>query len=80
VSAPSAADDEAAISNPDLRIPFDTFKRRRAGGTIVVIDVRTEGEFLSGHIPGAIWIPLSTVSTQVAQLRTRGKSVVTYCS
>jgi rhodanese-related sulfurtransferase len=79
VSAPSATDDDAAISNPDLRIPFDTFKQRRAEGSIVVIDVRTEGEFLAGHIPGAVWIPLSTVSTQVTQLRARGKPIVTYC-
>jgi len=79
-SAPPANDDETEISNPDLRIAFDSFKKRRAEGTIVVVDVRTEGEFLAGHVPGAIWIPLSTVTTQVAELRARGKPVITYCS
>jgi precorrin-6B methylase 2 len=79
-SSTSATDDETAISNPDLRMAFDTFKKRRAEGTIVVVDVRTEGEFLDGHVPGAVWIPLSTVATQVAQIRAMGKPIVTYCS
>jgi 3-mercaptopyruvate sulfurtransferase SseA len=79
-STPPATDDEAAISNPDLRIAFDTFTKRLAEGAIVVVDARSEGEFLAGHIPGAIWIPLSNVGAQAAQLRGRGKPIVTYCS
>lgn len=75
----SAADDEAATSNPDLRIPFDTFKKRLAEGAIVVVDVRSEDEFLLGHMPGAIWIPLPAVGEHVAQLRARGKPIITYC-
>jgi hypothetical protein len=31
-SAPSANEDETAISNPDLRIAFETFTKRRAEG------------------------------------------------
>src|SRR5882672_492631 len=79
-SAPSPNEDETAISNPDLRIAFDTFKKRRAEGKIVVVDVRTEDEFLAGHVPGAIWIQLSTVAAEVAKLRATGKPIVTYCS
>ena len=75
-----ATDDEAAIANPDLRIAFDTFKTRRAENAIVVVDVRSEDEFLAGHIPGATWIPFSRLTEQLAQLRARGKPIVTYCS
>jgi ubiquinone/menaquinone biosynthesis C-methylase UbiE len=82
-SAPSpspATDDEAAIANPDLRMAFDTFKKRRAENSIVVVDVRSEDEFLAGHVPGATWIPSNRLTEHIAELRARGKPVVTYCS
>jgi len=79
-SPPSPDEDEAAIANPDLRIAFDTFRKRLAEGAIVLVDVRSEGEFESGHIPGAIWIPLHLVKEQATQLRAKGKPIVTYCS
>jgi len=69
-----------AISDPALRIAFETFKKRLADGSIVVVDVRTQDEFAAGHVPGAIWIPASTIGSQVADLRARGKPIVTYCS
>jgi FkbM family methyltransferase len=76
----SPTDDEAAISNPDLRVAFDTFKQHLATRTIVVVDVRSEAEFLSGHVPGAIWIPLERITEEIAQLRATGRPIVTYCS
>jgi ubiquinone/menaquinone biosynthesis C-methylase UbiE len=80
-SSPSpATNDEAAIANPDLRMAFDTFKKRRAENSIVVVDVRSEEEFLAGHVPGATWIPSNRLTEQIAQLRARGKPIVTYCS
>ena len=80
-SSPSpAADDEAAVADPDLRMAFDAFKKRRPDNSIVVVDVRSEGEFLAGHIPGATWIPLNTLTEHIAELRARGKPIVTYCS
>jgi precorrin-6B methylase 2 len=78
VTAP--VDEESQLANPDLRMAFEMFKKRRAGGTIVVVDVRSEAEFVAGHIPGATWIPLSTVGSRAAELRARGKPIVTYCS
>ena len=78
--AAEPADDENAITNPDLRMAFETFKKRRAAGTIVVVDVRGESEFTAGHVPGALWIPLSTVGSHVEELRAKRKSIVTYCS
>jgi len=79
-STSPATDDEAALANPDLRMAFDTFKKRRAEDSIVVIDVRSESEFLAGHLPGATWIPINRLTEQIPQLRSRGKPIVTYCS
>lgn len=72
--------EESAVASPDLRIAFDVFKKQRAEGSIVVIDVRSEEEFLEGHIPGATWIQLSDLNSQVARLRGLRKAIVTYCS
>jgi precorrin-6B methylase 2 len=83
-AAPSpAADpavDEAAETSPDLRITFGTFKQRRAEGSVVVVDVRSEEEYLEGHIPGALWIELSDLDAHLEQLKALLKPIVTYCS
>ena len=76
--APSA--EETPEAGPDLRITFDAFKKRRAERSIIVVDVRSEEEFLEGHIPGAIWIQLSDLSSQLERLRSLRKPIVTYCS
>src|SRR5262245_34725264 len=79
-SPASSTTDESAQANPDLRIPFDLFKKRRADGSIVVVDVRSEEEFLAGHIPRALWIELADLSSHLEQLRSLRKPIVTYCS
>lgn len=38
-------------------------------GAAILIDVREPGEFASGHVPGAVNIPLGTVVARVDQLR-----------
>jgi precorrin-6B methylase 2 len=76
--APSA--EEAPEASPDLRITFDAFKKRRAERSIVVVDVRSEEEFLAGHIPGATWIQLSDLGSHVEHLRGLRTPIVTYCS
>src|SRR5262245_49397566 len=58
-TAPSPAADDSALASADLRIPLDQFKKRRTDNSIVVVDVRSEEEYLEGHIPGALWIQLS---------------------
>jgi hypothetical protein len=46
---------------------------------VVVIDVRSVGDYLAGHIPGALQIPFSYVEGEVPHLP-RDKPIVTYCS
>ncbi|HMP93294.1 MAG TPA: rhodanese-like domain-containing protein [Phnomibacter sp.] len=45
----------------------------------IVIDVRTRSEFASGHIEGALNIPLDSIKSQIAQLKKRNKPVITCC-
>lgn len=49
----------------------------RAGETMV-IDVRPEGEYRSGHIQGAINIPLKSLPERLAELP-RDQEIVAYC-
>jgi len=44
-----------------------------------VIDVRTVGEFKSGHYPGAINVPVNQVGSRLKVLGDPAKPVVMYC-
>jgi len=45
----------------------------------IILDVRAPDEFRSGHIKGAINIPLDILKTRVGDLKKRGKPVITCC-
>jgi ubiquinone/menaquinone biosynthesis C-methylase UbiE len=77
---PPATVDETAAASSDLRMAFDAFKQRRAAGSLVVVDVRSEDEYVAGHIPGSVLIPLSDLHAHLEQLRALQKPIVTYCS
>lgn len=49
-----------------------------AGATLV--DVRTESEFASGHLPGAMNVPLDRLATQAPSLVGAHKPIVVYCA
>jgi rhodanese-related sulfurtransferase len=44
-----------------------------------VVDVRSAGEFESGHVPGAINIPYDQMAARAAELGAKGKPVLLYC-
>ena len=44
-----------------------------------IIDVRTPGEFKSGHIRGAVDIPLQNISTQTSRIK-KDMPVITCCA
>lgn len=44
-----------------------------------IIDVRTPGEFKSGHIRGAINIPLQNISSQTSRIK-KNMPVITCCA
>lgn len=45
----------------------------------VILDVRTQGEYASGHIKGSINMPLNTLPMQMAKLK-KDKPVITCCA
>lgn len=45
----------------------------------VIIDVRTSGEYASGHLNNSVNIPLSALSSQLGKLK-KDKPVITCCA
>jgi rhodanese-related sulfurtransferase len=69
-----------AWRDPSLRISIDDFERLARSGGHTLIDVRDEGMFARGHIPGAILIPLEDVEESGGRLRGLKQPFITYCS
>lgn len=46
---------------------------------VLVVDVREPAEFASGHVAGAINIPLADIPAQTEQLLRQARPVVVYC-
>lgn len=49
-------------------------------GKATVVDVRTPGEFASGHHPRAVNIPVDQVESRLAEFGDKSKPVVVYCA
>ncbi len=45
----------------------------------MIVDVRTFGEFKSGHINGAVNIPLDSIRSKAAELKKKNKVIITCC-
>jgi rhodanese-related sulfurtransferase/DNA-binding transcriptional ArsR family regulator len=52
--------------------------RRVRAGEVAVIDVRPREEYVAGHIPGAISVPLADLPKRLSHLRKR-RDIVAYC-
>ncbi len=67
----ASKDDLEPVSHQEL------LKRARKG-TVTVIDVRPSEEFISGHLPHAINVPLSELKKTISSLP-KSKEVIAYC-
>lgn len=56
----------------------DELERKLARGKLVLLDVRPALEYESGHLPGAISIPVEQLAKRIASLP-RDKRIVVYC-
>lgn len=56
----------------------DELLRRLDTGDVVVLDVRPAPEYVGGHLPGALHIPLEELAGRLAELP-RDKEIVAYC-
>ena len=56
-------------------------KKRMDAGGVVVLDVREPDEYNSGHIPGAVLLPLGTISeaSAASAIGGKGTEVLVYC-
>ncbi len=87
VSRPSPGTTPApgVASQPDIpypevpRAPLAEVKAKSDAGTALIVDTRSPEEYAQQHIPGAISLPLSDLSTQNPDLP-RDAEIITYCT
>ena len=60
------------------RIDGTEAKRLVAAGALL-LDVRTPAEFVGGHVPGALNIPVQVLGTRLAEVGPKARDVVVYC-
>ena len=46
----------------------------------VILDVRSKSEFASGHIKGAVNIPVDVLKNSLPQLKDKNKTIITCCA
>jgi rhodanese-related sulfurtransferase len=46
----------------------------------VILDVRSQGEFASGHIEGAINIPVDVLTQNLFKLKDKNKTIIACCA
>ncbi len=45
----------------------------------IIVDVRTSGEYNSGHIKGSVNIPVDKIANNAAKLKAKKKPIITCC-
>ena len=46
----------------------------------VIVDVRTKGEYSSGHIKGSVNIPLDQLSNNLSRFKDKSQPIITCCA
>ena len=87
VSRSSSADVSEQAEAAETGIPYPQVERvslaeTKAGfddNSVLIVDVRSEGEYLDAHIPGAVLIPSAEMSTRFQELP-QDKPLYLYCT
>ena len=58
---------------------MNTIKEMVNDPSAVLVDVRSPWEFEAGHLPGAVNIPLETVTSHLDEFRQFDRPVIVYC-
>lgn len=59
-------------------VPMGELLKRARSKQVVILDTRPANEYIAGHIPGAISVPVDELKQRLQQL-TKGKEYVAYC-
>jgi len=82
-SLSSAGEEESAENDVSVNIVSmsvdEAFEAYNSGGDYIFLDVRSEDEYNSGHIIGAVFIPVSELEGRLAEL-TKDKPIIAYCN
>jgi phage shock protein E len=78
--APAAADQAVTLDVAALPRDVDvqTTAELRNRPDVVILDVREQDEWDAGHIPGALFIPMSDVAGRISEIPT-DKTVIVQC-
>ena len=78
---PLNAADKPPLPKSVKNVGVEDFDRLRAAANTVVLDVRTEKEFMDGHIPGAVNLDFNApdFGKKVADLD-KGKTYLVHCA
>lgn len=63
------------------QITQEEAKRMMDGQNVIVLDVREQSEYVSGHIPGAVLLPVGTITEEAASaaIPVKDAVVLVYC-
>lgn len=53
--------------------------RRRVADGAVLLDVRSPAEFASGHLPGAVNVPVGDIARRAGEIGPLDRPIVVYC-
>ncbi|MCK5640085.1 MAG: rhodanese-like domain-containing protein [Gammaproteobacteria bacterium] len=74
-----AACNDVSTNNGDIS-QSALLERIKASNAPLILDVRSAGEYRSGHVPGAINIPHTALASRVNEVQiSKDKEVVVYC-
>jgi rhodanese-related sulfurtransferase len=82
-SASSSAQQPPAAQSPESKVPritVEELKKLMDEQKVVVVDVRNADAYNSGHIKGAINLPLDKIQAGKYDELPRDKRIITYCS
>lgn len=77
-SSPSVSSSAPPARDPAAYVAPARARELVTSGALLV-DVRTPGEFESGHLDGAVNIPIASLESRLAEIP-RNKPVVVYCA
>ena len=46
----------------------------------IIVDVRTKGEYMSGHIKNSLNIPVDSINQHISKLKDKNKAIITCCA